>query len=311
VLARESWLGYDVIGALTPGPDLVSTTPGGVPIIGSATGVVSIAHEVNADVAFFAGGAVDSAGELRQIAWELEHTACQVVVAPSLTDVSRERVRVRPVGGLPLLHLEKPRTAVAAHKAKRLFDIVGSSALLLLLSPLLLFAGLRIWFHDRGPVLFKQQRVGLNGATFACWKFRSMVTNAEELLAALHVQQAYAGGLFKMHNDPRITGPGRWMRRFSIDELPQLVNVVKGDMSLVGPRPPLQNEVAQYDDAMSRRLRVRPGLTGLWQVSGRSDLTWSDAIRLDLYYVDNWSMLQDLVILSKTLGAVVRSRGAY
>ncbi len=173
------------------------------------------------------------------------------------------------------------------------------------------FAAFRVWRFDRGPVLFRQTRVGRDGDSFRCWKFRTMVTNAEELLADLHKQQGYDGGLFKMENDPRITPPGRWLRRLSIDELPQLVNVLLGDMSLVGPRPPLRHEVAQYDDDMARRLRVRPGMTGLWQVSGRSELSWSEAIRLDLYYVDNWSMIQDLTILARTWGAVFGSRGAY
>ena len=160
-------------------------------------------------------------------------------------------------------------------------------------------------------MLFRQTRVGRDGQPFRVWKFRSMVTNAEQMLAQLQEDQGYDGGLFKMENDPRVTAPGRWLRRFSLDELPQLWNVLKGDMSLVGPRPPLAHEVAQYDDDMHRRLRVRPGMTGLWQVSGRSDLSWSEAIRLDLYYVDNWSMLQDLTILARTFGAVLRPRGAY
>jgi lipopolysaccharide/colanic/teichoic acid biosynthesis glycosyltransferase len=138
-----------------------------------------------------------------------------------------------------------------------------------------------------------------------------MVLNAEALLARLHAEQGYEGGLFKMANDPRVTKPGHWLRRFSLDELPQLVNVLRGEMSLVGPRPPLPLEVARYEVDTHRRLRVRPGMTGLWQVSGRSDLSWSEAVRLDLYYVDNWSMVQDLSILSKTFGAVFRSRGAY
>jgi lipopolysaccharide/colanic/teichoic acid biosynthesis glycosyltransferase len=175
----------------------------------------------------------------------------------------------------------------------------------------MVFAALRVHLHDRGPVLFSQTRVGRKGRHFRVWKFRTMVTNAEELLAELHREQGYESGLFKMENDPRITAPGRWLRRFSLDELPQLFNVLRGDMSLVGPRPPLAHEVAQYDDDMNRRLHVRPGMTGLWQVSGRSELSWSEAIRLDLYYVDNWSMVQDLVILTRTLGAVLGARGAY
>ena len=160
-------------------------------------------------------------------------------------------------------------------------------------------------------MLFRQTRIGRNGEQFSCLKFRSMVTNAEELLARLHQEQGYAGGLFKMKDDPRISKPGRWLRRYSIDELPQLFNVLRGDMSLVGPRPPLPHEVERYEAATTRRLNVRPGMTGLWQVSGRSDLSWEEAVRLDLYYVDNWSMMQDLSILSKTATAVLGSRGAY
>ena len=234
-----------------------------------------------------------------------------VVIAPSVTDVSSERVSVRPVGGMPLIHLEKPRSAEAVRRAKRTFDIVCTLGLLLFFAPVFAFAAFRVWKHDRGPILFRQTRVGRDGETFRCWKFRTMVLNAESLLAELHAQEGYEGGLFKMENDPRVTPPGKWLRRFSLDELPQLVNVLKGDMSLVGPRPPLQHEVAQYDDAMARRLRVRPGMTGLWQVSGRSDLAWSEAIRLDLYYVDNWSMFQDLTILARTFGAVFGKHGAY
>jgi lipopolysaccharide/colanic/teichoic acid biosynthesis glycosyltransferase len=160
-------------------------------------------------------------------------------------------------------------------------------------------------------VLFQQSRVGRQGVPFRCAKFRTMVPDAEARLAELHAATGYQGGLFKMADDPRVTRPGRWLRKHSLDELPQLWNVVRGDMSLVGPRPPLPHEVANYDAAARRRLHVRPGMTGLWQVSGRSDLSWEDAVRLDLYYVDNWSMLQDLHILFRTLGAVVRPRGAY
>ena len=249
---------------------------------------------------------------MRSLAWELENEAIHVVIAPSVTDVASERITVRPVGGLPLIHMEKPRSAGAVRRAKRSFDVVASLTMLILFAPVFAFAAAKIWLFDRGPVYFKQIRVGRDGELFSCWKFRTMVTNAEELLADLHDEEGYEGGLFKMENDPRITGPGRWLRRFSLDELPQLINVLHGDMSLVGPRPPLQHEVAQYDDAVRRRLRVRPGMTGLWQVSGRSDLSWSEAIRLDLYYVDNWSMVQDLTILFRTFGAVwVNSRGAY
>ena len=311
VLGRETWLGYNVIGAVTPEPGSKTSTGSGIPLLGRSESVADIAMDTEADIVFLAGGAFDSADDVRSLAWELENEAIHVVIAPSVTDVASERITVRPVGGLPLIHMEKPRSAGAVRRAKRVFDIVGSLGLLLAFAPVFAFAAAKIWLFDRGPIYFKQIRVGRDGELFHCWKFRTMVTNAEQLLAKLHEEQGYEGGLFKMENDPRVTGPGRWLRRFSLDELPQLINVLHGDMSLVGPRPPLEHEVAQYDDAVRRRLRVRPGMTGLWQVSGRSDLSWSEAIRLDLYYVDNWSMVQDLTILFRTFGAVMGSRGAY
>jgi len=166
---------------------------------------------------------------------------------------------------------------------------------------------------SKGPVFFRQERVGINGEMFRMIKFRSMVVDAEARLASLREEQHDAGNqvLFKIKNDPRITKVGKFIRRFSIDELPQLFNVVIGDMSLVGPRPPLMAEVELYGDEARRRLLVKPGMTGLWQVSGRSDLTWDDTVRLDVYYVENWSITGDLVILWKTAKAVVSSSGAY
>lgn len=311
VLKREPWLGYDVVGAVTPAQNGRSHTGFGIPVLGSSATIAATVEELEADVVFLAGGAFDTSVELRRLAWELEDQDVQVVIAPSVTDVSAERVSIRPVGGLPLIHLEKPRAQEAARRAKRTFDVLGSAALLVAFAPVFAFAALAVKLADRGPIFFRQVRVGRDGRSFDVWKFRTMVTDAEELLAELHAQQGYAEGLFKMEDDPRITRPGTWLRRFSVDELPQLLNVLKGDMSLVGPRPPLDHEVAQYDTDMAQRLRVRPGMTGLWQVSGRSDLSWSEAIRLDLYYVDNWSMVQDLTILGRTFSAVFRSRGAY
>ena len=311
VLRRESWLGYRVAGALTPAWDLSEETATGIPVLGNADEASSVAKQCGADVIFFAGGALGSASQMRKVVWELEGASVQVVVAPSVTDISNDRIRVRPVGGLPLMHIDPPSAMDASRWGKRLFDVVGSFLLLIGFAPLLALAALQVYLHDRGPVLFRQSRVGQEGRDFRCLKFRTMVTDAEARLAALHEEHGHEGGLFKVKDDPRITGPGRWMRRFSVDELPQLVNVLLGHMSLVGPRPPLPHEVASYDSDTHRRLRVRPGMTGLWQVSGRSDLSWSEAIRLDLYYVDNWSMVQDLSILSRTLGAVFGSRGAY
>lgn len=218
---------------------------------------------------------------------------------------------LRPVAGLPLVFIESPRAERATRWAKRLFDIVGSSLALLLAAPVMLAIALAIKIEDGGPIIFHQTRAGLKSRPFECLKFRSMVVDAEARLNALRRADQSARVLFKMKEDPRITRVGRVIRRFSLDELPQLFNVLGGQMSLVGPRPALPSEVAQYADHVHRRLDVRPGLTGLWQVSGRSDLSWEDTVRLDLYYVDNWSLLQDLSILRSTVGAVLSARGAY
>lgn len=309
VLRREAWLGYRVVGALCPGS--ATETPSGIPIIGHDD--LATIHRVssNADVVFLAGGTDFNSRDMRQLQWSLEQDATRLIVAPNVNDISSERVRVRPVGGLPLMHIDGPRWSHATQKAKRVFDVIGSLTLLLLFSPLMLAIALRIKLHDGGTVLFAQTRVGRNARTFSCLKFRTMVPNAEDLLAALHAQAGYTGGLFKMEDDPRITGPGRILRKYSLDELPQLINVLRGEMSLVGPRPNLVHEVAQYEKHMTRRLRVRPGMTGLWQVSGRANLSWEEAIRLDLYYVDNWSMLQDINILIKTVRVITAGSGAY
>ncbi len=212
---------------------------------------------------------------------------------------------------MPLVHIEKPKGARANRRTKRLFDVVGSLSLAHGLRTDPAGRGRAIKLHDRGPVTFSQTRIGRKGREFSVLKLRTMVPDAEQKLAALQREIGHEDGLFKMADDPRVTKPGRWLRRYSLDELPQLFNVLRGDMSLVGPRPPLPLEVSRYNGDAERRLRVRPGMSGLWQVSGRSDLSWCEAIRLDLYYVDNWSMLRDLSILLRTVGAVFSSRGAY
>lgn len=311
VLRRESWLGYQILGALTPEYDLSEETGTGVPVIGNSSDATDIVREVGADVVFFAGGALGASSQLRRALWDLERHSVQIVVAPSVTDVSSERIKVRPVGGLPLMHIEPPTWSEASRWGKRTFDLVAASLLILAFTPLLAFTAAQIKLHDGGPVFFSHRRVGKDGRSFACLKFRTMVVDADSQLQQLREASGKDALLFKLKDDPRITSPGRWLRRFSIDELPQLFNVWKGEMSLVGPRPQVEAEVALYDDDMSRRLRVRPGMTGLWQVSGRNDLTTEEAVRLDLYYVDNWSMVQDLSILFRTFGAVTRARGAY
>jgi exopolysaccharide biosynthesis polyprenyl glycosylphosphotransferase len=311
VFRRETWLGYDVLGAITPAWDCAGATEAGVPVLGDVSEATALIRAYGAEVVLVAGGGFENPHAMRELAWDLESDDVQVIMAPGVTDVSSERIRVRPVAGLPLLHVDRPRSQDALRWAKRAFDIVGSAVLLSLAAPLMLWTAFQIKRHDGGPVLFRQTRVGSDGRYFTCLKFRSMVVDAERVLADLHAQTGYQEGLFKMQQDPRITKPGRWIRRYSLDELPQLLNVLRGDMSLVGPRPPLPHEVDRYTLTQSRRLRVRPGLTGLWQVSGRSDLSWDESVRLDLYYVDNWSMIQDIVILARTVGAVLSSRGAY
>jgi exopolysaccharide biosynthesis polyprenyl glycosylphosphotransferase len=311
VLRRESWLGYRILGAATPPGDTREETPAGIPVLGDTDDVTALVMKTEADVIFFADGSIGSGAMMRQAVWDLEQHNVQVVVAPSVTDISSERVKVRPVGGLPLMHIAPPTWANATRLSKRLFDVVVAALLVVAFAPVLLACVLAVKAADRGPVLFRQRRIGRNGMQFSCLKFRTMVIDAEERLAALHTEHGYESGLFKVKDDPRVTRPGRWLRRYSLDELPQLFNVLAGHMSLVGPRPPLPLEVEQYTEDASRRLQVRPGMTGLWQVSGRSDLTWQEALRLDLYYVDNWSMLQDLSILTKTLRAVLSRRGAY
>ena len=310
VLARESWLGYDVIGCLVPvdyvGLERTST---GIPVLGVIDDVRAVVDSHAPDVVFFTAGAVSSSTQLRRLAWDLEdHAHVQIIVAPNVTDVSSERIRIRPVAGLPLMHLGRSRSQLATNDAKRAFDITGAVVGLFLIWPLLL--ALMVWVrrHDGGPALFRQTRVGREGEHFTCLKLRSMSVDAEDRLNELVVRDHV---LVKEVDDPRVTRPGRFIRRFSLDELPQLWNVLRGDMSLVGPRPPLPEEVEKYEDDMLRRLNVLPGMTGLWQVSGRSDLSWEDTVRLDLYYVDNWSMVQDVLILARTVSAVLASRGAY
>lgn len=311
VLTRESWLGYTVVGAMARVGWSADETPGGVPFVGATKNVVDLVEQYGADAVVFTEGSFPTSADFRRTAWELESLDAQMIVVPALSDISSQRVQVRPVAGLPLLFVEPPQREAAAHLSKRVFDLVGSAGLLVLFSPVFLITALVIWLDDRGPVIFRQTRVGLDGKEFTCLKFRSMVVNAEEVLKQIqHLNQA-DGVLFKMENDPRITKPGRFIRRYSVDELPQLWNVLRGDMSLIGPRPPLPKEVANYQSDVVRRLRVRPGMTGLWQVSGRSDLSWDDTVRLDLYYVDNWSMVQDLTILLRTFQAVFGRSGAY
>ena len=306
ILRREPWLGYRPIGALTH-----DDAPAGLPVVGSPDDVLEAVRTTGAHGVLFAEGSFAKARDFNEMARRLEEHRAQMIVVPTLTDISAERIDVRPVAGMPLVFVDTPRALQAGSWAKRAFDVIGSSVAIVLFSPFMLAIALAIKLEDHGPVLFRQRRTGLKGQEFDCYKFRSMVVDAEARLRELERRNQAAGVLFKLKDDPRVTRVGRLLRRLSLDELPQLFNVWTGRMSLVGPRPALPKEVARYQQHVLRRLDVRPGMTGLWQVSGRSELSWDDTVRYDLYYVDNWSMLQDLAILGRTLGAVVRGRGAY
>lgn len=282
----------------------------GLPLLETWDGLLPLAEQQNADLILFADGSQPDTRELREYLWQFEQHHTDLAVVSNLIDISADRVRTRPLADTQLVYVEQPRSAQALSAGKRIFDIILATFVLIVLSPVMLITALLV-NRDGGPVLFKQTRVGVNGSHFTMLKFRSMVVNAEEILKTMDRGEQVNSKMFKQADDPRITKVGHFIRRYSIDELPQLINVLRGDMSLIGPRPPLPREVAEYTEDEFRRLRVRPGLTGLWQVSGRSDLSWEETIRLDLYYIDNWSFLRDMWILVRTVKAVIAGRGAY
>lgn len=306
-LARHPEAGYRVVGACTPTGEpgsILSRT--GVPILGRIQDAVVALRAVGGDTVAVTSSDDLGAEAVRRLSWELQGGREHLIVAPSLTDVNGPRIHTRPVAGLPLIHVEMPRYEGSTLFAKRAFDILGAGVLVLALSPVLLLIALAVRATSAGPVLYRQERIGLNGRPFDMLKFRSMRVNADDELAALLLAQGSSDKpLFKVENDPRVTRIGRVLRKHSLDEFPQLFNVLLGSMSLVGPRPQREGEVALYDDAAHRRLLLKPGMSGLWQVSGRSALSWEDAIRLDLYYVENWSITGDVAILWRTVRAVL------
>jgi exopolysaccharide biosynthesis polyprenyl glycosylphosphotransferase len=250
--------------------------------------------------------------KMRRLAWELSDNDIELLVAPALPEVAPERVAVLASGGGPLLHVRAPVLTGPQRAVKNVLDRFLAMILLILAGPFMLVMAILIRATSDGPALFRQPRAGINGKQFTCYKFRTMIKDADKKRDAIeHLNQHTEGLLFKMKRDPRVTKVGGILRRTSLDELPQLLNVINGTMSMVGPRPPLMSEVAAYDEDVRRRLLVKPGMTGLWQVSGRSELSWEESVRLDLNYVDNWSPLLDLRILARTASAVVRGTGAY
>jgi exopolysaccharide biosynthesis polyprenyl glycosylphosphotransferase len=309
--SRSSYAGFGVTEVYIP-----SAPDGGrdAADLGESSNVHMILERLDAthaSVIAVTDTAVLDPGELRTLAWRLTGSGVDLVVAPSITDLAGPRISVNPVAGLPLLYITEPELSGPRRVLKSAVERTTATLTLILLAPLFASIALLVKLTSRGPVFYRQERVGKDGTTFEMIKFRSMVVGAERSVDQLRSRNDHDGVLFKMKQDPRVTVVGRWLRRFSLDELPQLVHVVTGKMALVGPRPPLPDEVAAYEPMVHHRLLVKPGLTGLWQVSGRADLPWDEAVRLDLYYVENWSLALDAAIVLRTLLAVARGSGAY
>ena len=291
--------------------DVSELAAAGVPVLGTPREVLTALGTSEADTVVVTGQGVLSRHALRRLTWQLEGTGARLYVASAVSEVAAPRITLQSLGGMTLLHVEAPRLGGARLLLKSTMDRSCALAVLTVLGPLLLALAALVRIDSPGPALYRQQRVGLAGSTFSCLKLRTMRLGADREVADLRAESQGNEVLFKLRADPRVTTVGRMLRRYSLDELPQLLNVLGGSMSLVGPRPPLPSEVAGYGDDVRRRLFVKPGMTGLWQVSGRSDLSWAESVRLDLYYVENWSPSLDLSLMARTVAAVVRGQGAY
>ncbi|AWB90112.1 sugar transferase [Homoserinimonas hongtaonis] len=299
---------YAVVGAVVDGG---ATSIAAVPTHHDLDQVAAMAAHLGADAVVVAGTPSGRADFIRTLSWQLEGTATELILATNLANIAGPRIHLRPMEGLPLIHVEIPQFDGAKHVLKRAFDVVVAATALVALLPVLAVIAAAVRLDSAGPAFFTQERVGRDGRLFTMWKFRTMTQEAPEALEPLLNQNESGGVLFKMRNDPRVTRIGRVLRRHSLDELPQLWNIITGDMSLVGPRPPLAREVEQYEDHVHRRLYIRPGLTGMWQINGRSDLSWEQSVQLDLYYVENWSLVGDIVIMWRTVRQVSHPVGAY
>lgn len=312
-IKRSAHHGYTVVGCCLPADEHHPPVESfhGMPVLGDLGNVAEAVLELEIDtVAVLPSRELDGPA-LRQLGWALEETQAELLLAPAVTEIVGPRVNIRPLCGLPLLHMERPELRGIRRFTKESLDRSVAVLGLLFLFPALLCLAMAVRLTSRGPVFFRQERVGRDGRRFWMLKFRSMVDGAHGMATLIADGNDGNGVLFKLRADPRVTSVGRFLRRYSLDELPQLINVVRGEMSLVGPRPPLPEEVERYGTDMHRRFLVKPGLTGLWQVSGRSDLSWDDSVRIDVRYVENWSLMFDFMILWKTLGAVFRGSGAY
>lgn len=304
--------GYRVVGVCVPEGQV---RPGeeilGVPVLGDLRRAGTIAAQVGADCVAVSGSDCITADVVRRLGWELEPAGVDLMLTAELADVAGPRITVTPEQSVSLLHVDAPRFAGPKYVVKTITDWVGALVLTLLLVPVLAVVALAVVLSSPGPVLYSQERVGRDGNAFRMLKFRTMRVGAEKEEDVLVAANDGNGVLFKRRDDPRVTRVGRFLRRYSLDELPQLFNVLAGQMSLVGPRPPLAREVSKYEARMRRRLLVKPGLTGLWQVGGRSDLSWEETVRLDVFYAENWTPFGDVLILARTAKAVLSGRGAY
>lgn len=315
-LLRNPKDGYVVVGVCIPGygpwrGENLKVQDREIPILGDETHAVAALDDCGADTVAVTRTEHFGVHGIRELMWQLETLDVDLVVSPGVMDVAGARLTMRPIAGFPLLHVDKPQYEGTQRIQKRAFDFCFALFALAVTAPLLIVAAAAIRLNSKGPIFYRAERIGLDGQPFTMLKLRTMVDGADKQIEHLLPLNQAAGMLFKIHQDPRVTPVGRILRRYSIDELPQFINVLKRDMSVVGPRPPLRREVENYDGEVKRRLLVKPGVTGLWQVSGRSDLSWEDSVRLDLSYVDNWSMAGDLVIIARTLKAVLVSDGAY
>lgn len=311
-IAARPHAGYVVVGVCVPGGDpLERAWVGDVPVLGDVLDVPHTVTRVRADAVAVVGADHINASVVRDLGYRLESTGTDLIVAPGLVDVAGPRMVLSPAEGLSLVHVDAPQFTGVRYVVKAMMDWVGAFVVVALLAVPMLVIAAAIRLTSKGPALYRQERVGRDGRTFRMIKFRSMRVGADAERAVLDGANEGNGVLFKLKDDPRVTPLGKFLRRYSLDELPQLINVLRGEMSLVGPRPPLPSEVAHYDGYAPRRMLVKPGLTGLWQISGRSDLSWDEGLRKDLFYVENWTLAGDLLILLRTAKAVFAHSGAY
>ncbi len=314
--AKDPWAGYHVTGFCTPmGPthakEVITVACRDIPIVGTDEAILAAVQRTGVDTVALAATHHLSPTDIRRLMWELEEHGVDLMVAPGLIDIADQRLTSRPVAGMAVFEITKPQYSRANSLIKRTFDVVFAATALAAVAPVMIVTALAVKLTSAGPVFYNAERIGLDGIPFKMTKFRSMYQDADTRQADMIAANGTGAMFCKIKDDPRITPIGKTIRKYSIDELPQFLNVLTGHMSVVGPRPQVRREVDTYDDLVSRRLTVKPGLTGLWQISGRSDLKVEDAVRLDLSYVENWSLLQDIIIITKTIRTVLTGDGAY